>query len=129
MIPSTVVNVVTPSYYCPYNALISTSGRGFNTNSLINPDISTMGMNILTTKVAGGTTTLSGSSATTAIVVGACALLLEWGIVKLNNPYMYSQTIKTYIARGASKRLGDIYPNPQWGYGLLNILKMFQNMI
>ena len=46
-----------------------------------------------------------------------------------NNPNMYSQTIKTYLARGTIKRIGDTYPNPQWGYGMLNIFVMFQNMI
>ncbi len=56
-------------------------------------------------------------------------MLFEWGFTRLNDPYMYSQSMKTYIARGAVQRLGDIYPNPQWGYGLLNILQMFQNMI
>ena len=42
---------------------------------------------------------------------------------------MYSQTIKAYLARGTAKRSGDIYPNPQWGYGILDVLSMFQNMI
>ena len=57
---------------------------------LINPDIATIGVNILTTKVLGGVTTVSGSSAATGIVAGACALLLQWGIVDGNDKTMYS---------------------------------------
>jgi len=92
-------------------------------------DTAAGGVNAITVAPNNQVATVNGTCVAAAVTAGAYAMLFEWGIVKLNNPYMYSQTVKTYIARGASKRLGDIYPNPQWGYGLLNILKMFQNMI
>ena len=74
------------------------------------------------------TTVVNGTSVSAAIVAGACALLFEWGITDKNDPFMYSQTVKTYLARGTIKRSGDIYPNPQWGYGILNILTLFKNI-
>lgn len=125
MVPSTASNVVTTSYYGPDNALISESGRGFNTNNLINPDISTLGTNILTTKVAGGTTTMSGSSAANAIVAGACALLLEWGIINGNDPTMYSQKIRSYLMHGAARNIYYRFPNEELGYGYLDLLGVF----
>ena len=41
---------------------------------------------------------------------------------------MYVQSIKTFIRRGVIQRPGDLYPNPNWGYGVLNFYKMFENM-
>ncbi|MVX65362.1 hypothetical protein GKZ28_16850 [Clostridium chromiireducens] len=41
---------------------------------------------------------------------------------------MYAQTIKSYLARGEIARSGDIIPNPFWGYGILNVPKIFENM-
>ena len=91
-------------------------------------DLAAGGISTLALYPGGKEIYVSGSSVAAAVLAGACALLLEWGIIEGNDPYIYSQTIKTYIIRGASKRPGDIYPNPQLGYGLLNLLGIFQNM-
>ena len=64
-----------------------------------------------------------------AIVAGACAMLFQWGIVDGNYPRMYSESIRTFLQRGTMKRSGDNYPNSEWGYGMLNILLMFRNII
>ena len=55
-------------------------------------------------------------------------MLFQWATIDKNSPHPYAKTIKTYLSRGVSTRPGDIYPNPQWGYGMLNILNMFKNM-
>ncbi|WP_346928859.1 S8 family peptidase [Clostridium sp.] len=111
------------------NYLLNYSGAAFNDLRFNYVDIAAGGVNAITVAPNNKIATVNGTSVAAAVTAGACVLLFEWGIIKLNDPYMYSQTMKTYIARGADKRLGDIYPNPQWGYGLLNILQMFQNMI
>lgn len=41
---------------------------------------------------------------------------------------MYCQSLISYLVKGTDRRKGDIYPNAQWGYGTLNVLKMFENM-
>ena len=71
---------------------------------------------------------ISGTCVAAAIVAGACAMLFEWGIVQGNNKNLYTQTLKTYLARGVNERSGDIYPNPQWGFGMLNVLRLFDNI-
>lgn len=124
-IPSTAVNVITVAYYGNNNALIAASGKGFNTNNLINPDISTVGVNIITTQVAGGVTTFSGSSAATAVVAGACALLLQWGIVEGNDPTMYTRKIRSYLMYGANRNPSIRYPNRETGYGDFDLLGTF----
>jgi hypothetical protein len=55
-------------------------------------------------------------------------MLFQWGIVNGNEPNMYAQTIKAYLAKGAMARSGDITPNPYWGYGILNVPRIFENM-
>lgn len=111
------------------NYLLNYSGAGFNDLKFNYVDIAAGGVNAIAVAPNNEIATVNGTCVAAAVVAGACAMLFEWGFTRLNDPYMYSQSIKTYIARGAVQRLGDIYPNPQWGYGLLNILQMFQNMI
>lgn len=125
-IPSTARKVVTVSYYNnEKNSAISDSGKGFNSNFLINPDITTAGVNILTTKVSGGVTTFSGSSAATAVVGGVCCLLLQWGIIDKNDLTMYSTTLRSYLIYGAKRRKEFTYPNREVGYGLLDLVGVF----
>lgn len=126
-IPSTARKVATVAYYGNNNALIAESGKGFSINEILtNPDIATIGVNILTTKPAGGTTKVSGSSAATSIIAGACALLMEWGIVKGNDITMYSTKIIAYLIHGAD-RSNPIYryPNREIGYGFFDLLGTF----
>jgi len=126
-IPSTARNVVTVAYYGNNNALVASSGKGFNVNDIdINPNIATLGLNIITTKVLGGITTVSGSSAATGIIAGACALLLQWGIVNGNNENMYSTTVISYLIHGADRSNPIyVYPNREIGYGLFDLLGTF----
>ena len=126
-IPSTARNVVSVAYYGNNNALVASSGKGFSVNDIeVNPDIATMGINILTTKPLGGVTTVSGSSAATGIIAGACALLLQWGIVNGNDKNMYSTTIISYLVHGADRSNPIyVYPNKEIGYGLFDLLGTF----
>lgn len=124
-IPSTAINVVTVAYFGSDNSILATSGKGFNTNGLINPDVATLGTNILTTQPLGGSTTLSGSSAATAVVAGACALLLQWGIVYGNDPTMYSKKIRSYLMYGAFRSELFKYPSREIGYGNFDLLGTF----
>lgn len=124
------------------NLVITAAGYNQNNNNLVSYsgmsslniikdkiDVAAGSVNAITTAPNGKTSIVNGTSVAAAIVAGACVMLFEWGIVNGNDPYIYSQTVKTYLARGTEKRKGDIYPNNQWGYGILNILLMFENMI
>jgi len=125
-IPSTARKVVTVAYYGNDKALVAASGKGFNSNNLINPDIATSGINIITTKVSGGITTDSGSSVATGVVAGACALLLQWGIIERNDITMYSIKVRSYLIYGADRsNLNYKYPNREIGYGNFDLLGTF----
>ena len=46
--------------------------------------------------------------------------MMEWGIVKGNDPYLYGEKVKAYLQRGARKLPGFAeWPNPQVGFGAL----------
>lgn len=126
-IPSTARKVATVAYYGNDNALVASSGKGYNAReTVLNPDFATIGVNILTTKVSGGVTTVSGSSAATGVIVGACALLLQWGIVNGNDKTMYSTKVIIYLIHGADRSNPSYrYPNREIGYGFFDLLGTF----
>lgn len=127
-IPSTAKNLITVAYYDgTNNSLVSSSGRGFNTNGLINPDISTEGINILTISAGSDNVTkVSGSSAATAIVVGVCALLIQWAISDGNDLSMYSIKLRSLLIYSADRDSMYEYPNESLGYGKLNLQEIFK---
>ena len=128
-LPSTSNNAISVGYYNQNNnSIVSESSNGYTRYGSIKPDIVAGGSNALVTIPGGATSVMSGSSVAGAVVAGCCALILQWAVTDGNYPGIYSSQIKTYIISGAKTRPGDIYPNPQWGYGMLNILNMFKNM-
>ncbi|MDS0528281.1 S8 family peptidase [Clostridium sp. SHJSY1] len=110
------------------NNFLTFSGRAF-IYDFETVDVAAGGLASLTVAPNNETAVITGTSVAAAVVAGACAMLFEWGIVQGNDPYIYSQTVKAYLAKGTFQREGDIYPNAQWGYGILDVFKMFQNMV
>lgn len=111
------------------NNIVNFSGVASLTDYIDRVDVAAAGVNVLTIAPNNKITIVSGTAVSAAIVAGVCALLFEWGIVKGNNPYLFGQTLKSYLDRGTYERKGDIYPNPQWGYGILDIAAIFRNMM
>ncbi len=84
------------------------------------PDLVAPGVNVTTVMAGGGYAVFSGTSFATPFVTGAAALLMEWGIARGNDPYLYGEKVKAYLRRGARELPGFTeYPNPQVGYGAL----------
>ncbi|MHC1685475.1 MAG: S8 family serine peptidase [Clostridiaceae bacterium] len=126
-IPSTSFLGITCGYYNQNdNSLVSTTGRGYTRDGRVRPDLVCGGINVVTTAVGGGTTIVSGSSIATAVLAGAVAILLQWGIVNRKDPTMFAIKIRNYLIRGTRKRGGDIYPNAQLGYGFLDMVGVFE---
>jgi len=125
-IPSTSHYAITTACYNQStNTIWEKSGVGFTALNNIKPEITCGGINVLTTSLNNTTTTVSGSSAATAVLAGAIALLYQWGIVDRNLPNMSSEIIKAFLIRGTRKRPGEGYPSPYWGYGILDMRGVF----
>lgn len=120
-IPSTAQNVISVgAYNVRYQAYADFSGRGDEKFCVNKPDLVAPGVGILAATPGGGESILSGTSMATPFVTGSAALLMEWGIVKGNDPYMYGERIKAYLHKGARKLEGFyVYPNDETGYGRL----------
>lgn len=84
------------------------------------PDLVAPGVGIPAAAPGGGESLMSGTSMAVPFVSGACALMMEWGIVRGNDPYLYGEKIKACLHRGAREMNGFTdYPNSQVGYGRL----------
>ena len=97
------------------------SGRGFTRlTNMVKPDLVAPGVEVMTTTVGGGYAAFTGTSFATPFVTGSVALLMEWGIVRGNDPYLYGEKVKAYLRRGAKELPGfGEYPNEEVGYGAL----------
>ncbi len=120
-IPSTASKIISVGAYNAFTiSYADFSGRGFDrTDSVIKPDIVAPGVNITTAAVGGGTVTASGTSFATPFVSGSSALMMEWGIVRGNDPYLYGEKVKAYLIRGAKQLPGHSVPSREVGWGAL----------
>ena len=129
-VPSTAAKVITVGAYDPvYDTYADFSGRGYADSTrtigvaaagLTKPDLVAPGVNIQAPDVYGTFTPTTGTSFATPIVSGAAALLMEWGIVRGNDPFLYGEKIKAYLRKGARPLKGEKeYPNDRVGYGRL----------
>lgn len=121
-IPSTSFRAVSVGAYNARTfAYADFSGRGYpRGNPQVKPDLVAPGVDVISTKAGGGYGQFTGTSFATPFVTGGAALLMEWGIVKGNDPYLYGEKVKAYFHKGAARLPGfDSYPNPQVGYGAL----------
>lgn len=75
-----------------------------------------------------GPGTMSGTSVASAITAGACALMMQWGVVEKNDVALSTYQIRAYLIRGCNRSPTMIYPNTQWGYGTLNLIQTFNLM-
>ena len=128
-IPSTASLVITVA---AYNALTFSyadfSGRGpaqlYEGDGVPKPDLAAPGVRVTAPEVGGGYAEFTGTSFATPFVTGSAALLMEWGIVKGNDPYLYGEKVKAYLRRGARELPGyDMWPNGLLGYGVLCVFE------
>lgn len=124
-IPSTASRVVTVGAYDARSVSYADfSGRGAlekNAEMWVQkPDLAAPGVRVTTAKAGGGYGEYSGTSFAVPFVTGSAALLMEWGIIRGNDPYLYGEKVKAYLRRGARHLPGyERWPNNQLGYGVL----------
>lgn len=124
-IPSTAALVITVAAYDARTfSYADFSGRGpvssYEGSVTPKPDLAAPGVQVSAPVPGGGYAQFTGTSFAAPFVTGSAALLMEWGIVKGNDPYLYGEKVKAYLRRGARELPGyERWPNAQLGYGAL----------
>lgn len=123
---SATVPVSVGGYNAANEALYLQSGRGFTAANAVKPDFNAPAVNVQGVDIRGNYTVGSGTSIAAAVTAGACAQVMEWGVVRKNNDPLNSVDIGDILIRGCQRDSDRIYPNTQWGYGRLDAYNAFQ---
>ena len=120
-IPATARRVISVGAYdARQNTYADFSGRGCRALPYPKPDLAAPGVDIYAPRPGGGYAAFTGTSFSTPFVTGAAALLMEWGIIRRNDPYLYGEKLKAYLRRGAKSLQGsEKLPNDLIGWGRL----------
>ncbi|MGN0438369.1 MAG: S8 family peptidase [Lachnospiraceae bacterium] len=129
VVPGTAGGVITVSGYNSQNATYAAfSGRGKENFMLQQkPDLCAPAVNINTCSVGGGYRVVSGTSFAAPFVTGACALLMEYGIVNGNDIYLYGEKMRAALIKGAvALPFQETVPDWISGYGRLCVSASLQ---
>ncbi|MGE4213852.1 MAG: S8 family peptidase [Anaerotignaceae bacterium] len=122
-IPSTAQNVIAVGGYDARIGISADfSGRGYTERGMqVKPDFVAPAVDITTALTGGGYDSFTGTSMAAPFGTGSAALMMQWGIVNENDPFLYGQRIKAFLQKGASRDFLIEYPNNIWGYGILSL--------
>lgn len=124
--PGTAIAPIAVTAYNPIDeSLFVNASRGYTTEEVVKPEIAAPGVNYIAPALNGEYVTYTGTGVSTAHAAGVVALFLEWAVVRGNLVGVDTTVIKNYFIRGASRRSNIVYPNRDWGYGILNIFNVF----
>ena len=126
-IPSTASSVISVSgYNSSLDVFAPFSGQGFSNTMHTKPDLCAPAVNILSTAPGGGYTIRTGTSMASPFVAGAAALLMQYGIVEGNDPFLYGEKLKAYLWKSARALPAfSKYPNEKVGWGALYLKNVF----
>lgn len=129
-IPSTAARVVrVAGYHNRVGSIADFSGRGYANLALPGPDLAAPAVNITSAAAGGGYSTFTGTSMAAPFVTGAAALMMQWGIVQGNDPFLYGERVKAFLRIGAARKAGTSYPNPSSGYGTLCLENTMRTLV
>lgn len=105
------------------------SGRGYTANGRRQPSVLAPAVDMIGPFYDGGYIAGNGTSAASAFASGCVALLFEY--MELYRGTRWYSPLNTLLVRnlfsmGANRQDGITYPNPVYGYGMLNLLGVFE---
>lgn len=127
-ISSSELIITTASYNSSDNSIYLNSGRGYTRNERVKPDVASPGVNVYAALPDNRYGRRSGGSMAAAICAGAVALIMEWAVVQENSYEIDTSQIKALLIRGAIGERLRSFPNPEWGYGIMNLYESFESL-
>ncbi|MDF2941219.1 MAG: hypothetical protein K0S01_77 [Herbinix sp.] len=122
------VPITVTAYNTEDDSLYLNASRGFTRIGIIKPELAAPGVNITSPTLEQGFADVTGTSASAAHTTGVAAMLLEWAIVRGNQPAMNTLDMKIFMIRGARRSIDIQYPNRDWGYGILDVFNIFDTL-
>lgn len=128
------------------DTLFLDGSRGYTAADDIKPDFVAPGVDVYGPGRAGTFVRKSGTSVAAAHCAGCAALILQWARDRDLARFVNGNQIRNYFIRGAvrpgtagspfSYVMNDTegylfareYPNPEWGYGILNVYNTFDSL-
>lgn len=125
-IPATTNGVINcGAYNAITNELYPPTSWGPNRLYMMSPDFVAPG-EYVGGMFPNGFGVMSGTSVAAAITAGACALIMQWGIVDKHDVSLSTNQIRATLIRGAEQFPNEDYPNYRWGYGRLNLFLSYE---
>ncbi|HKL99383.1 MAG TPA: S8 family peptidase [Mobilitalea sp.] len=122
------IPITTTAYNIADDSLYINASRGYTRTEAIKPELAAPGVNITGPDIGHGFTTYTGTSVAAAHTAGVAAMIMEWGIIKGNLPGMSTVGLKNLLIRGARRDIDIVYPNRDWGYGILDVFSVFDSL-
>lgn len=127
--PGSTISAMTVGFYNGKEKSIAIqSGRGYTRSNRIKPDFVAPGVNVTGVTLRNQFVNRTGSSIAGGITAGAAALVMEWVVYRLRQKTIDSTQIRNLLVLGAEKRPNEVYPNREWGYGMLNVYNTFETI-
>ena len=130
-LPATALYPISVGGFRPETETVSPfSGRGDqDCAGRVLLDLAAPAEAVRSAKAGGGYDAFTGTSMAAPFVSGAAALMMEWGIVRGNDLFLYGQRVKAFLCKGALRSPFLSYPNPQWGYGRLYLCGTMNELV
>ncbi len=122
------IPIVATGYDISNDSHYLNASRGFTRTGRIAPGLAAPGVNIIGPGSNNSYPAMTGTSVSAAHTTGIAAILLEWGIVRGILANMDGTDIRNMLLRGAKRDPGKIYPNQEWGYGILDLFGTFERL-
>lgn len=122
------IPITVTAYNDADDSLYLNSSRGYTRLGAVKPNVAAPGVNVSGPTLNQEFIDFTGTSIAAAHTSGVVAMILEWGVIRGNLIGMSTVEINKLIERGARRELDVEYPNPDWGYGILDVFNVFDSL-
>ena len=110
------------------NSILPESGRGYTRIGEVKPDLAAPGNQLTCAVPRNQYGAVTGTGAAAAHTAGIVAMVFEWAIVRGNYPRITGNNVNRLLISSATRSSSNVYPNNIWGYGQVDINRLFERL-